>query len=168
MERKLEKLQEIISKKKDELNLLITSNSTQDKILMKSIELDMAIAEYLKAVSYYEEKNKKLIGKYKDLLEKPFKVEVVEQMKKEVSESFEAVSTDELNHFCNNLYVLCSLKVHNVDEQEIVKQLMYRNNIYLYEMKQKGKVLTSDIPEIELDFYTKLKDKYLKIIKEKI
>lgn len=168
MEKKLENLQQLISKKKDELNLLITSNSSQDQIFMKSVELDIVIAEYLKAVSHYEKENTKLIGKYKDLLEKPFKTEIIEQMKREILEKIEIVSTEELNHFCNNLYVLCLLKIYNVDEQEIIKQLMYRNNLYLHEMKQKGKVLTSDITEIELDFYTKLKNKYLKIIKEKI
>ncbi len=165
---KLEKLQKEIQKKKDELDLLIANNGKQDDIYIKSIELDSAIAVYLKATRQYDEENKRLIGKYEKLLEKDYKEEIITMIKKDVLEKVGDVSDEELEHFCNNVYILCSLKAHKIDEQEIVKQVMYRNNIFLHEMQQKGKVLDSSISNVELKFYTKLKNKYVKIIKERI
>ena len=168
MVKELEKLQKEIKKKKDELDLLITNNAKQSNIYMKSLEVDTAIAIYLKATKQYDEENKRLMGKYKNLLEKDYKEEIINMIKKEITNKFEKVSEEELNHFCNNLYVLCSLKAYKVEEQEIIKQIMYRNNVFLYEMQQNGKILDSDISNVELKFYTKLKNKYVKIIKERI
>ena len=164
----LAKLQKDIQQKKDELDFLITNNAKQDDIYIKSVELDSAIAIYLKATKQYDEENKRLIGKYKNLLEKDFREEIINMIKKDVIEKVGNVPKEELDHFCNNVYILCSLKAHKIDEQEIVKQIMYRNNIYLHEMQQKGKVLDSSISNVELKFYTKLKNKYVKIIKERI
>lgn len=168
MVKELEKLQKEIKKKKDELDLLITNNAKQSNIYMKSLEVDTAIAVYLKATKQYDEENKRLMGKYKNLLEKDYKEEIINMIKKEITNKFEKISEEELNHFCNNLYVLCSLKAYKVEEQEIIKQIMYRNNVFLYEMQQNGKILDSDISNVELKFYTKLKNKYIKIIKERI
>lgn len=164
----LEKLRKNIKKKKDELDLLITNNARQDDIYIKSVEVDTAIALYLKATRQYDEENKRLIGKYKKLLEKDYKEEIINMIKKDVIEKVGNVPNEELEHFCNNVYILCSLKAHKVEEQEIIKQIMYRNNIYLYEMQQKGKIVNSNISKVELKFYTKLKNKYVKIIKERI
>lgn len=164
----LEKLRKNIKKKKDELDLLITNNARQDDIYIKSVEVDTAIALYLKATRQYDEENKRLIGKYKKLLEKDYKEEIINMIKKDVIEKVGNVPNEELEHFCNNVYILCSLKAHKVEEQEIIKQIMYRNNIYLYEMQQKGKIVDSSISKVELKFYTKLKNKYVKIIKERI
>lgn len=164
----LEKLRKGIKKKKDELDLLITNNAKQDDIYIKSVEVDTAIALYLKATRQYDEENKRLIGKYKRLLEKDYKEEIINMIKKDVIEKVGNVPNEELEHFCNNVYILCSLKAHKVEEQEIIKQIMYRNNIYLYEMQQKGKIVDSSISKVELKFYTKLKNKYVKIIKERI
>lgn len=168
MVKELEKLQKEIKKKKDELYLLINNNAKQDDIYIKSVEIDSAIAIYLKAARHYDEENKRLMGKYKHLLEKDYKEEIINMIKQEVYDKFAKVSQEELNHFCNNLYVLCSLKAYKVEEQEIIQQLMYRNNVFLYEMQQNGKILDSDISNVELKFYTKLKNKYVKIIKERI
>lgn len=168
MVKELEKLQKEIKKKKDELYLLINNNASQEDIYLKSIEIDSAIAIYLKATRHYDEENKRLMGKYKHLLEKDYKEEIINMIKQEVYDKFAKVSQEELNHFCNNLYVLCSLKAYKVEEQEIIQQLMYRNNVFLYEMQQNGKILDSDISNVELKFYTKLKNKYVKIIKERI
>ncbi len=164
----LEKLQKEIQKKKDELDLLIANNAKQDDIYIKSMEVDTAIAIYLKATRQYDEENKRLIGKYEKLLEKEYKKEIIYMIKKDVIEKVGKVAEEELEHFCNNVYILCSLKAHKIDEQEIIKQVMYRNNIYLHEMQQKGKVIDSNISKVELKFYTKLKNKYVKIIKERI
>lgn len=164
----LEKLQKDIQIKKDELDLLIANNAKQDDIYIKSVEVDTAIAIYLKATRKYDEENKRLIGKYKKLLEKEYKEEIINMIKKDVIEKVGNVPQEELEHFSNNVYVLCSLKAYKIDEQEIVKQIMYRNNIYLYEIQQKGKILDSSISKVELKFYTKLKNKYVKIIKERI
>jgi len=164
----LEKLQKEIQRKKDELDLLIANNAKQDDIYIKSVEVDNSIAIYLKATRQYDEENKKLIGKYEKLLEKDYKKELLDMIKKDVIDKIGKVSEKELNHFCNNIYVLCSLKAHNIEEQEIVKQIMYRNNIYMYEIQQSGKILDSDISHVELKFYTKLKNKYVKMIKKRI
>lgn len=165
----LEKLRKEIQEKKNELDFAIINNSPRDVIYMKSINVDNAIAKYLKATTKYENENKRLMAKYKKILEKDYKKEIVDLITQEVSDKIKDISEDELNHFCNNVYVLCSLKAHNVEEQEIIKQLMYRNNVYLYEMQQKGKVLNNtNISNVKLDFYTYLKDKYIKIIKERM
>ena len=84
------------------------------------------------------------------------------ELKEFVKQVEVSIHQEELNHFCNNLYVLCSLKAYKVEEQEIIKQIMYRNNVFLYEMQQNGKILDSDISNVELKFYTKLKNKYVK------
>lgn len=165
----LEELRNEIQEKKNELDLAITNNSPQDVIYMNSINVDNAIAKYLKVTTKYEKENRKLMAKYKNILEKEYTEEILASMTKEVSDEIKDISEDELNHFCNNVYVLCSLKAYNVEEQEIIKQLMYRNNVYLYEMQQKGKVLNNtDISNVKLNFYTYLKDKYIRIIKERM
>ena len=69
----LEKLQKEIQKKKDELDLLIANNAKQDDIYIKSVEVDTAIAIYLKATRQYDEENKRLIAKYEKFIEKNYK-----------------------------------------------------------------------------------------------
>ena len=169
MVEELKKLQNNIKKKKDELDLLITKNANENDIFLKSVEIDNAIAIYLKATKQYEDENKRFLGKYKNLLEKNYKDEIISMIRKDILEKTHRLSEEELNHFCDNVYVLCSLKAYNIEEQEILKQVMYRNNLFLYEMQQKNVDICNNTTfTLDLRFYTKLKNKYVKIIKERI
>lgn len=168
MGKNLEKLRKDIEKQKDELNLLITQNAKADVIYMKSIDVDTAIAVYLKATKEYDEENKRFLGKYQHLIDKDYKEEIIKMIREDVKDKFDNMQEDELNHFCTNVYFMCSLKANKVEEQEIVKQMMYRNNIFMHEMQQKGKIIDSNPSKIELKFFTKLKNKYVKIIKERL
>lgn len=114
------------------------------------------------------DKDIELLNKYKELIEKDYKNEIINKMKNDVKGKLKDMSKEELEHFCNNLYVLCILKVNNINEQEIINQLMCRNNIFVYEMEKENKMFYNYYFDIELDYYTKIKNKYLKIIKEMI
>ena len=100
-------------------------------------------------------------------MEKNYKDEIISMIRKDILEKTHRLSEEELNHFCDNVYVLCSLKAYNIEEQEILKQVMYRNNLFLYEMQQKNVDICNNTTfTLDLRFYTKLKNKYFSIIKK--
>lgn len=166
MDEKLKKLQKNINKKEDELTWAILNHETATVICMKSIELDFAVALYLNTLKDDISENNTVLEEYKDITEREYNVEIINMIKKDVKEQFKNMDEDELEHLCKNVYILCVLKVHKISEYEITKQLMCRNNLFLEEMKKKGKNINSNLDDTNIKFYTKLKDKYLKIIKK--
>ncbi len=59
------------------------------------------------------------------------------------------------------------LDAHNVDKQDIIKQLLYLNNRYFDFMQEKGLIEGQHIGN-NIDYLKKLNEKYKKIIREKI
>lgn len=164
MEYDMKKLKKNVDQKKDELNLAIENNESKEAIYRKSIAADDAIAEYIKAETLYD-KCKKQVEKYNEIWDKPYKNEVIEMIKEDVKDKIGYMRPNELQHFCDNVYILTCLKVHNIEEQEIMSLLLCRNNLFLYENSINPQ--ESEYNPKELSFYTYLKDKYIKVIKSK-
>lgn len=166
MEYDIKKLEKIIEEKRKELHLAIENGEKEDVIYKKSTELDEAIAEHIKATEHYEECKKKL-DEFKDILQMHYKDEVINMIKNEVIDKFKNSSEKELEHFCNNVYMMSCLKAHNINRDKTMELIMCNNHIFLYE--NKIDFSKEDSPSLrELSFYTKLEEKYTKIIKEKI
>lgn len=161
----MKKIKENVERRKDELNLAIENNESKEVIYQKSIAADDAIAEYIKAQRFIEQ-CKKRIEKYNNILEQPYKNEVIEMIKKDVRKKIKYIKSNELQHFCNNVYILTCLKVHDIEEQEIMSLLLCRNNIFLCE--NSINLRENDYSSKELSFYSYLKNKYIKVIKSKI
>lgn len=141
-------LQNQMEKKRKELEDAISNNLPYSDILVKSQELDVIIAEYMNAAE--NNPREKIITLIKEDLKKIFKI----------------TNLKELEHASNNLFTLCYLKVNNVPEQEIANQMMNGDRIFHKEME--GQDLTMDSSGVSLDEYSKLVDKYIKIMKERM
>ena len=163
------KLKKDIKRCKDELDFNILNNSKDEIIVRKTIELDMNVTLYTKACCFDDEENKKIFEKYENIIEKSYKNEILNKIKNDVKDIFNNTSLEELNHFCNNVYSLCSLMAHNIDEHKIVQYIMLKNNLFRYQMEQRGiHIYSLDNPNLTLKLCTKLKNKYVKIIKGKL
>lgn len=93
------------------------------------------------------------------------KKEVLSLMKKDITNNFKDISQEELNHFSNNLFVLCSLKAKHINNQTIINQIMNNNTLFLSKMQTKGIQISCKNYDVEIELYTKLKNKYIKIIR---
>lgn len=164
----LVELKKVIAKKRDLLNLAIKNNETQDAIYEKSVAVDDAIAEYIKAEQYFNSERERLMNNYADILNTPFKNEVLNQIKSEVLETFSKISKKELDHFSNNVYVYAVMQAHNIEKNKIFAQLNHLNNLYFDEMQEDGNIKNSVITEKNLNYYKAINKKYLDIIKEKL
>ena len=74
------------------------------------------------------------------------------------------MSDTELEYYCNNIYIYACLKVNNINDNEIIKQLMYRN-IIIEEDSEKSKIEAVNLP---IEFNNYIVNKYCKIIKCKL
>ena len=168
MENKQKELQNEISEKRIALDSAIANNESKEEIYKVCGELDKAIAEYLNYSKTNDEEDKRLLGKYRNIIEQEYKNEIIELIKNDVKKNFTNILDEELNHFCNNVYIFSVLRANNVKEEEILKQIMYRNNLFQYEMAQKGKEIKPNNPKVAEDYYIKLINKYEKIIEERM
>jgi len=148
-----------IIKKRNKLHNSIDKGLGEDAIYQASIELDVLIAEYLKNQIQQEQLNK-----YNDIINKGFRKEILDKIKKEVKNKIKDISDTELEYYCNNIYLYTCLKAHNINDDEIVKQLMYRN-IIIAEDLEKSNIEGANIPS---DFNDYISNKYYEIVKEKI
>ena len=73
------KINDKIIKQRDKLHTSINESSNESVIYQNSIELDMLIEEYLKNIKQQEE-----FEKYKDILNRDFKDEILEQIREDV------------------------------------------------------------------------------------
>ncbi|MCI8310290.1 Spo0E family sporulation regulatory protein-aspartic acid phosphatase [uncultured Clostridium sp.] len=159
MTEKLRELNEKIIKKRNELDSSIENNKDGDVIYKISVELDDLIAEYIKY-----ENQKKILDKYNDILNNPYKREIINEIKKDVKKQAENISDFELECYCNNVYLYTCLKANGISNDEIAKQILYRNNMVAENLEGSE---NSNI-DIDLKFNTDISNKYYKIIKEKL
>ena len=153
------KLNDKIIKQRDKLHTSINESSNESVIYQNSIDLDILIEEYLKNIKQQEE-----FEKYKDILNRDFKDEILEQIREDVKTEIKDMSDTELEYYCNNIYVYACLKANNINDNEIVKQLMYRNIVIAGEL-EKNNIENANIPT---EFNSIISNKYYEIIKEKI
>lgn len=109
-----------------------------------------------------------MLNDYSELLDKPFRIEITSKISQEVKKDFPNVNERELKHFSNNIYISATLKAYKVEEQDIIDQLVYLNNQYFDEMQENGEIRNSKINCVNVDYLTRLNEKYRKIIKKKI
>ena len=98
-------------------------------------------------------------------MNKTAKKDILNLMEKDILDNFKNISTEEMYHFCNNLFLLCSLKAEHVDNQTIINQLMIRNSLFVSDMQTKCISISDDNYNVEIEVYTKLKNKYVRIIR---
>lgn len=161
-------LQKNIDEKKKILNLSVENDEPQDVLYKKSVDTDKAIAEYMKAVQYYREEREKIINLHGDIINTPFKDEVIKQIETDVLKRYPNISRKELKHFSSNVYIYAILIANNVDKFKLVAVINNLNCIYAEEWQEDGIVQDSVIHEINTDFYKALNKKYLEIVKEKL
>lgn len=161
-------LQKNIDEKKKILNLSVENDESQDVLYQKSVDTDEAIAEYMKAVQYYKEEREKIINLHGDIINTPFKDEIIKQIETDVLKRYPNISRKELKHFSSNVYIYAILIANNVDKFKLVAVINNLNCIYAEEWQEDGIVQDSVIHEINTDFYKALNKKYLEIVKEKL
>lgn len=162
------KLDQDISNAEHELNRLVDNEEEYNKLYEQSVVTDKVIARYLEAKQYLEQERKRIVKDYSELLDKPFRLGIIIEIKEEVRKDFPNAKEEELNHFSNNVYVYATLRAYNIDEQDIVEQLLYLNNRYFDEMQEDGIVKNTQITGANLEYLQRLNDKYMKKIKEQI
>ena len=93
------------------------------------------------------------------------KANILNMIKKDIQLKYKEINEEELNHLANNLFVLCSLKIKNVPQQEIANELMKLNRAFVKSMEEKKLNIVFENLDIDTDFYTNLQDKYISILK---
>lgn len=169
MNNDLKKIQNKINKARKEMDFAIANGEEYSKILEISINIDEIINEYLAAETNLIDERRNLMTKYDNLIETPFKNEIIGQIRTEVRKKYHAMGIQELLHFSTNVYIYSILKAHNIPEQEIVDQLMFLNNKFLDATKNDDEIIIGgEMEEPTLEYLTYIADKYAKIIKERI
>lgn len=161
-------LGKMIDESRDELHLAIKNGEPGDEILKKSVALDDVIAEYIKAERYFITEREKIIDRQREIIDAPFKDEVIDQIKCEVLKRYEGITSKELEHFSTNVYIYSVLFAHNVDKLKVGAILNNLNCLYAEKWQEDGIVQDSVINEVTSDYLKKIHKKYLEIIKEKL
>ena len=160
MENNIMEVQKRINDARKKMDLAIKNEEDYSKIYEKSICVDKLINEYLVVKTNLEYERRKLMTKYNNLIEMPFKNEIIEQISIEVREKFPDVKEEELKHFSTNVYIYATLIVHNIPEQDIVDQLMFLNNRYLDSIKDENEqIIGKEMETPKLEYLKYLKDK---------
>lgn len=163
------KLHKEIIEAQKKLNALVEQEDGEyEKIFNKSVKTDKVIAKYIKAKANLENERKLLMKKYEKELETPFKNEIIVQIRTEVRLKYPEIGVKELLHFSTNVYIYATLLAHNISEQEILEQLVYLNNIYFEDIQENDDILQNCMIDSDLEYLRYLKEKYIKIIKERI
>lgn len=168
MEHDVIKLHKEIECAKDKLNKSIENGEDYNTIYKNSIAVDKLIAKYLKAEKYLKDERSTIMKNFDNILNAPFKDEILSQIKADVKERYKNVLQEELDYFSYNVYVYAVLMAHNVTKNDILIQLNYLNNKFFDEMQEDGKIKNCCIHEDNTDFYKQIDEKYLKIVKERI
>ena len=109
------------------------------------------------------------MDKYNNLIETPFKNEIIGQIRSEVRLKYPSMGIEELLHFSTNVYIYATLIVHNIPEQEIVNQLMFLNNKFFNATQNDDEIIINrEMEQPTLEYLKYLKEKYVKIIRERI
>lgn len=161
-------LGKLMDESRDKLNLAIKNNESKDEILKKSVELDEIIAEYINAEHYFETEKEKIINRQGDIINAPFKDEIIDQIKCDVLKRYKGITSKELEHFSTNVYIYAVLFAHNVDKLKVGAILNNLNCLYVEKWQEDGIVKDTVINEATTDYFKSIHKKYLEIIKEKL
>lgn len=161
-------LQKIIAEKRELLNLAIMNNETQDILYQKSVAVDDVIAEYINAERYFKTEREKIINLHADIINTPFKDEVIDQIKSDVLKRYANISQKELEHFSTNVYIYAVMFANNIHKFKVVAVLNNLNCLYAEAWQEDGIVRDSVINEKTTDYYKAINKKYLEIVKEKL
>lgn len=93
------------------------------------------------------------------------KKDVLNLMEEDIRIQFKNINEEELKHFSNNLFILCSAKVDNLNEQAIADKITYMNNLFVKNMERKNVNINSNNFDMEMCVYKKLEDKYIELLK---
>ncbi len=169
MKSNIKKVQDKIDKAKEELDLAIKNNEDYSKILEKSAYIDKIILEYLDAETNLKKERRNLMNKYENLIETPFKNEIIGKIRSEVRLKYPGMGIKELLHFSTNVYICATLFAHKVPEQEIVNELLILNNNFFNATQNDDEIIINrKMEQPTLEYLTYLKEKYVEIIKERI
>ena len=166
--RSLKELQKIIAEKRDSLNLAIKNNESQDVLYQKSVAVDDVIAEYINAEQYFKAEREKIINLHADVINTPFKDEVIDQIRTDVIKRYPNISEKELTHFSTNVYIYAVMFANNIHKFKVVAVLNNLNCLYAETWQEDGIVRDSVINEKTTDYYKSINKKYLEIVKEKL
>lgn len=161
-------LQKNIAEKRELLNLAIMNNETQDILYQKSVAVDDVIAEYINAERYFKTEREKIINLHADIINTPFKDEVIDQIKSDVLKRYANISQKELEHFSTNVYIYAVMFANNIHKFKVVAVLNNLNCLYAEAWQEDGIVRDSVINEKTTDYYKAINKKYLEIVKEKL
>ena len=173
MKKDIRKIQKKLEKERAVLNSFFETDSidiSSTEIYNQSTKLDDIISEYINTQAELYEERSSIMDKYNEILNQPYRAEITGEIRKEVRLDNPNVGIKELEHFSNNVYVYCCLLAHNIPEQEIVNQLLFLNNKYFEQIQTEEPATPEGASKItnKLEYLTNLKNKYLKIIKERI
>lgn len=169
MKNDIKKVQDEIDKARKELDLAIENGESYSKIYEKSVYIDQIILKYLDSERNLENERRNLMEKYDKLIETPFKNEIIGEIRSEVRLKYPGMGIEELLHFSTNVYIYAVLIVHKVPEQEIVNQLMFLNNKFFNATQDDDEIIINkEMEQPTLEYLTYIKEKYVKIIKERI
>ena len=137
--------------------------------IKKMAYIEKIVLDYLDENGELENERRKLINKYKNLLETPFKHEIIGQIRTEVRLKYPAMGIEDLLLFSINVYTFATLKVYKVPEQEIINKIITVNNEFLNILQNQDKIIIDrEMEQPTLEYLQSLISKYQKIIKERI
>ena len=170
--------QDLITLYKGYLNLLIKLDNLLEKekneeyeiLFKKETEKDGLFCKFNKLIKEIrnQSERRKLMEKYNDKIELPFKEEIIYEIRKEVRLKAPTVTPEELNIFSLNVYILSCLLAQNIDDQEAINRLNQQNAIYFEESQEKEDSEIYRQLDFDLKYLTYLKEKYTNLIKEKL
>lgn len=137
--------------------------------IKKMAYIEKIVLDYLDENGELENERRKLINKYKNLLETPFKHEIIGQIRTEVRLKYPAMGIEDLLLFSINVYTFATLKVYKVPEQEIINKIITVNNEFLKILQNQDNIIIDrEMEQPTLEYLQSLISKYQKIIKERI
>lgn len=169
MKSKIKIIQKRIDDARKEIDLAIENGEDYSTIYKKSIYVDKIINEYFATKTNLENKRKNLMNKYDNLIETSFKNKIIGQIRSEVRKRYPAMGINELLLFSTNVYIYATLIVHKIPEEKIVNQLIFLNNKFFNATQNDDNIIVNrEMTQSTLEYLTFIKNKYIKIIRERI
>ena len=169
MDYDIKKLYNKLTKVQDELNSLIEKDDTKYQNVFNEITKEDGIfTKYMNAKKILESERRVLMKKYDKELNEPFRDEIIKQIRTEVRKKYPSVGIKELLHFSTNVFINCTLKAYNINEQEILNEIVNQNNIYFEEIEKDDEIEENTKLNCNLEYLQYLNEKYTKLIKERI
>lgn len=158
-----------VQEKIDKAILDIKNSKDINIYIEKMAYIEKIVLNYLDENGELENERRNLINKYENLLETPFKHEIIGQIRTEVRLKYPAMGIEDLLLFSINVYTFATLKVHKVPDQEIINKIITVNNEFLNILQNQDNIIIDrEMEQPTLEYLQSLISKYKKIIKERI